>query len=607
MHLAQRIALGLSSSAWPIIQNLQDRNHVDKIALTVGAASTLANKPEHLIVDSATEIFEKYWHGDSVFLVVGAVGAVVRLVAPLLQGKNIDPAVLVIDAKGLNLIPLLGGHQAGAEDLAIQIAEDLGGKAFLTGDARTQDRLFIDTFGEAWGWKRCSKAKKWNELMFKQSQGLHLKCFQQTGSCLWQETLSAQKTFYFYRGDVSCDSDGALFVGSKLNREVCCWHPPTLWIGVGCERNTSFSLIERSLGEALIAAGLAEEAVVGIATIDKKSDETGLITLLNKKNWLIRFFKPHALNEVDVPSPSEVVKKVMDTSSVAEASALLAAGNGGELVLRKTIFYPKNSFESGALTVAIAEAKVPFAPQRGELHLIGSGPGELAYLTHDAKQALARSAIWIGYKYYLDFLEPLRTSGQARIDGVLTFEKDRCEKALELASQGIRVALISSGDSGIYGMAGLALELLLEKPKNDRPLFQVHPGVSALQMAASRIGAPLMHDFCTISLSDRMISWTRIKERLIGAAMGDFVIGLYNPQSKKRDWQLKEAISVLLDYRPGSTPVVLARQIGRPQEQVQMHTLESIPINEVDMFTILIIGNNTSTHKEGWFLTPRGY
>ena len=135
-------------------------------------------------------------------------------------------------------------------------------------------------------------------------------------------------------------------------------------------------------------------------------------------------------------------------------------------------------------------------------------------MTFDARKALARSAVWFGYGLYLDFLEPLRRHDQVRIDGKLTLEKDRCLKALELAQQGVKVSLVSSGDSGIYGMAGLALELWLDKPINERPFFEVHPGVSAIQIAASRVGAPLANDFCAISLSDRLTPWKTIEERL---------------------------------------------------------------------------------------------
>ena len=248
-----------------------------------------------------------------------------------------------------------------------------------------------------------------------------------------------------------------------------------------------------------------------------------------------------------------------------------------------------------------------WAPQRGSLHLVGSGPGPIALLSGEARQVLAAATVWVGYGLYLDLLEPIRRPDQLRREGRLTEERARCAEALDLARQGLDVALISSGDSGIYGMAGLALELWLQLPALDRPAFTVHPGLSALQLAAARAGAPLMHDFCTISLSDRLTPWEVIERRLKGAASGDFVVALYNPRSLGRPWQLGRAIELLGEGRPPSTPVLLARQLGRAEEAISLHTLGSLPEDEVDMLTLVLVGNSTSTSADGWVVTPRGY
>jgi cobalt-precorrin 5A hydrolase/precorrin-3B C17-methyltransferase len=176
-----------------------------------------------------------------------------------------------------------------------------------------------------------------------------------------------------------------------------------------------------------------------------------------------------------------------------------------------------------------------------------------------------------------------------------------------LACQGLPVALVSSGDSGIYAMAGLALELWLQLPANARPGFAVHPGISALQLAAARAGAPLMHDFCTISLSDRLTPWEVIERRLRAAAAGDFVVALYNPRSRDRHWQLQRACELLLEGRPTSTPVAIARQLGRSEEAVSLHRLGSLPIEQVDMLTLVLVGNSSSYLKDGKMVTPRGY
>jgi cobalt-precorrin 5A hydrolase/precorrin-3B C17-methyltransferase len=432
------------------------------------------------------------------------------------------------------------------------------------------------------------------------------------GSTLWQSSSAAQASQLL---GPDAETGSALPTRTTPTLEIstsiahagaCTWHPPLLWLGIGCERETSLNLVERAVSSALEEAGLAESAVAGITSIDRKGDERALQALAQLHHWPFRLHTASALSEVPVPNPSKVVAAEMGTGSVAEAAALVSAGDNGRLKLSKRITHA-NEAERGAVTVAIAESMEAHAPQRGELHLIGSGPGDLALLTPEARSALERCPAWVGYGLYLDLLEPLRRSDQIRLDGQLTMERDRCRQALSLACQGVRVALVSSGDSGIYGMAGLALELWMELPEDARPLFAVHPGISALQLAAAKAGAPLMHDFCTVSLSDRLTPWEVIERRLKAAANGDFVVALYNPRSKGRDWQLQRAKDILLTQRPDATPVVIARQLGRQEEHVSFSRLDNLPVDTVDMLTVLVIGNSSSRMDGGRMVTPRGY
>jgi len=189
------------------------------------------------------------------------------------------------------------------------------------------------------------------------------------------------------------------------------------------------------------------------------------------------------------------VQDEIGTPSVAEASCLLAAGEKSKLLEEKRIF--KN--QSGAVTIAVAESKNQYNPTHGEIHIIGSGPGDISFLTNNARKALSRCTVWIGYKMYLDLIKPLKRNDQVLIESKLTEEKERCSKAIQLAEEGIKVALISSGESGFYGMAGLLLELLQKIKKEHRPYFEVHPGISSVQLAAAISGAPLMNDFCSVS------------------------------------------------------------------------------------------------------------
>ena len=552
---------------------------------------------------AASELLQSQWGGAQGFVVVGACGLVTRLIAPLLQGKNQDPAVVVVDPQGAFAIPLLGGHAAGAEALSQRVAALLGGQAVLTGSSGSQGKLALDTFGNSWGWRR-SATGDWNGLMQKAAPGerARLRVKQTNGTELWRGLAAAAASgLVAGNGDQSND----LTIGSGRG-EGCRWHPPSLWLGLGCERGTSQELIARLVDQELDRLGLAPEAIAGMASIDRKSDEQAFLALAQERGWAQQWMPASTLNAIAVPNPSDAVAAEMGTASVAEASALVAAGPGARLLLNKTIARAQGG-EQGAATLAIAICAEQWAPQTGQLHLVGSGPGRLDLLTPDARRALAEATVWVGYGLYLDLLEPLRRPDQLRCDGRLTEERARCAQALGLANQGLNVALVSSGDSGIYAMAGLALELWLTQSPGQRPSFEVHPGISALQLAAARAGAPLMHDFCTISLSDRLTPWEVIEKRLEAAAAGDFVVALYNPRSKGRDWQLAKAQELLLAGRPGTTPVALARQLGRPEEQVSLHTLGDLPIEQVDMLTLVLVGNSTSRTQDGRMVTPRGY
>jgi len=588
--MSERLSWGLAlhTQALPLLRQLLERGLIDRIA---APADDQGWGPGELQL-----LFASEWPRSRAFVSVGACGAITRLIAPHLQHKSTDPAVVVLDPAGRFAIPLLGGHGAGGEALAQAIAALLGGEAVLSGATEAQGRLALDSFGRSWGWRRGHGC--WDELIKSAAQGQPVRLQHLEGNPRWRDLEGLPP---------AATSGLQLSVGVASDPAGGCrWHPPALWVGMGCERGTSLELLERGLSQALSAHGLAAEAVAGLATADRKADEAALLQLAARHGWPLRCFSSEQLSGVSVPNPSPVVEAELGTASVAEAAALLASGPGSRLRLEKRIERATPG-EQGAATVAIAQAASQWAPQRGRLHLIGSGPGRLDLLTPDARAALAESSVWVGYGLYLDLLEPLRRSDQLRSDGQLTQERERCREALELACQGLTVALVSSGDSGIYGMAGLALEQWMALAEHDRPAFEVHPGLSALQLAAARAGAPLMHDFCTVSLSDRLTPWEVIERRLQAAAAGDFVVALYNPRSKGRDWQLGRAQELLLAERPPTTPVVLARQLGRAEEQVSLHELASLPLEQVDMLTLVLIGNSSSRVDGGRMVTPRGY
>lgn len=608
----QNWGLALGQAGLSVLKRLQTAGRLGELLLAASIAPErwqsqgLERVQQATTTMSLADLVAERWPGGGALVAVGACGAVLRLVAPLLQHKDTDPAVLVIDPGGRYVLPILGGHGGGGEDLAAELAALLGASAVITGASHHQGRLALDHFGEAWGWRRGQG--DWTALMQQAATSPDpLVVHQSGGVALWQG-LDASAAIELAHPEAQRPTQ--LWIGPELGHGAKGqghWHPPCLWLGVGCERNTSLVLIESLITRTLASHGLAELAVAGLASIDRKGDEPALLALAADRGWPLKLFGSEALAAQPVPNPSAAVAQEMGTASVAEAAALLAAGPGGVLRLTKVIAHAQAPEHRGAATLAVAQMQGQWQPAGGSLHLIGSGPGALELLTGDARSALSRCSVWVGYGLYLDLLEPLRRPDQLRLDGRLTEERERCRQALALARQGLNVALISSGDSGIYGMAGLALEQWMALEPIEQPEFTVHPGLSALQLAAARAGAPLMHDFCTISLSDRLTPWPVIEQRLVAAASGDFVVALYNPRSLGRDWQLGRAQELLLTGRGPETPVVLARQLGRPEEEVRFCTLGALPLESVDMLTLVLVGNSSSRIAAGKMVTPRGY
>ncbi|MBW6511339.1 MAG: cobyric acid synthase [Desulfuromonadaceae bacterium] len=244
----------------------------------------------------------------------------------------------------------------------------------------------------------------------------------------------------------------------------------------------------------------------------------------------------------------------------------------------------------------------------GKLYVVGLGPGDLQHMTPACNAALEEAAVIVGYQTYLDLIAPLLVGKEVISSGMMK-EVDRCRQALEIAATGKIVALVSSGDAGIYGMAGLVLELVNEPGRAlEAVAVEMIPGVSAVQAAASRLGAPLMHDFAVISLSDLLTPWPLIRRRLDAAGRADFVIALYNPRSKSRVTQIEEGRDILLRHRSPDTPVGIVRNACRVGESVTLSTLATFTDEEINMFSLVMIGNSaTFIDTTGRMITPRGY
>ncbi len=223
-----------------------------------------------------------------------------------------------------------------------------------------------------------------------------------------------------------------------------------------------------------------------------------------------------------------------------------------------------------------------------------------------ALQAIAAAETIVGYDTYLGLIRDL-LPGKKIIGTGMTQEIDRCQAAVEEAMAGRQVAVVSSGDPGVYGMAGLVLELVLQYPPAVQPAVTIVPGISAIAAAAALLGAPVMHDFAVISLSDLLTPWDTIVKRVEMAAAGDFVIALYNPKSSRRVSQIEQVREIILKHRPASTPVGIVHSASRPGESVVLADLGTFTSGHIDMFSLVIIGNSRTYTAAGRMITPRGY
>ncbi len=241
----------------------------------------------------------------------------------------------------------------------------------------------------------------------------------------------------------------------------------------------------------------------------------------------------------------------------------------------------------------------------GKIIVAGIGPGSKEDITPAVLEAVREADAVVGYKYYFQFIEAYVKPGCECIDTGMKKERERAEQAFRLAEQGKTVCVISSGDAGLYGMAPLIYEMKREK-QSDIEIVSL-PGISAFQKAASLLGAPIGHDVCLISLSDLMTPWNVIERRIKAAAVGDFVTAVYNPKSHGRYWQLYRLQELFLQERSANTPVGYVRQAGREEQEVKVTTLGAFDPEDVDMFTVILIGNSQSYIADGKMITPRGY
>lgn len=529
-----------------------------------------------------------------------AAGILIRAIAASMNDKRTEPAVLAIAEDGSSVVPLLGGHH-GANVLATTIAQMLGVQAAITTAGDLAFGGALDEPGTGWTVADRTPAKGVAAALLSggavRIDNPHNHILPDWLSHLPQDGDAVATINVGTRADTATDTLTVI--------------PKTIAVGVGCERGAEASELSDLVHGALRDADIHPAAVACVVSLDLKADEHAVHALADALGVPARFFDAATLEREThrLANPSDVVFQEVSCHGVSEGAALAAVGEDGTLIAAKT--------KSARATCAIAAAPTPIDPAtvgraRGRLSIVGIGPGQASWRTPEVTSWLAGGDEIVGYGLYLDLLGDL-IAGKGRHMSELSQEEARVRRSIELAAEGRDVALVSSGDAGIYAMAALAFEVL---DRDDNPAFnrieiRVSPGISAVQAAAARIGAPLGHDFALISLSDLLTPWEAIEKRITAVAEGDFTVAFYNPVSKRRRTQLARAKEILLEHRSGDSSVVLARNLGRADENVRVVTLDTLSVDDVDMLTLVLIGSSsTKTIKRGeatWVYTPRGY
>ena len=515
---------------------------------------------------------DRFRTGEAVVAVMAA-GIAIRRLAPLLSDKREEPPVVAVAEDGSAVVPLLGGHR-GANRLARRIARTLGVQAAVTTASDVLFGVALDDPPPGWSLANPEMAKS---VMASLIAGEPVRLEVEAGDARWLAPLPW-----------SDEGRMAVRVSDRSQapkEDELLLHPPSLVLGVGLERGAPSDLLLGHVAWTLEAEGLARASLAAVATLDLKGDEPAVAAL----ELPMRLFDAAALGRIEVPNPSRTVAAAVGTASVAEAAALAAAGEGAVLCVPKRI--------GARVTCAVAR----IAPPRGRLTVAGVGPGAPAMRTAEVEAAIAGAADIVGYGSYLDLVADL-TGTKRRHPLPIGKEKERTDLALRLAREGKDVVLLASGDAGVYALAGLALER-----SNGAVPVTVLPGITAMQAASAKAGAPLGHDFSVISLSDLLTPLEVIRARVEAAAAADFVIAFYNPASKDRRRPLDEALEILARHRDPGTPVVRARNLGRADELVAVETLAGLDRGAVDMTTVLIVGNSRTAVVNGRVVTPRGY
>ena len=575
-----------------------------------GLASRCPDTPIHF-ADTIAHIAGLFVAGRPV-IGICAAAILIRAVAPHLGQKQHDAPVLAIADDGSSIVPLLGLHH-GALSLGARLAAASGGHLAVTTASNLGDGVSLDT--PPAGFRLANEQEAAAAMAGLLAGGGATIDFDDHHPVM-TDWLAPVKRGDDMRLTITHDH-----IDPSANQLVYC--PQQFILGIGCARGCDRDELYDFVTAELRRHNVNPAAIAAIASVDLKADEPAILALAARLDVPFRVFSVAELERqtANLANPSDVVFAEIGTYGVAEAAALEAAmlQTGGA---QASLFVEKQKTKDA--TLALVKMATPLVDQRllrgrkpGKVMLIGIGPGKSDWRTPEAAKWVQSADELVGYGLYIDLLGAT-AAHLPRKDFALGEEEARCRYALETAATGRNVAIICSGDAGIYAMGALVFELLDRGADDGGVSAAAHrvevisaPGVSALQAAAARSGAILGHDFCTISLSDLLTPWASIEARIHAAGAGDFVIAFYNPVSQRRRTQLAAARDILISYRGEDVPVLLASNLGRPDEQIKFRTLGSLVVHEVDMLTVVMVGSSASKMLDlgrgKTVYTPRGY
>lgn len=548
---------------------------------SLGAArrvqQTLAGSIVHGLAERVTEAdsgftnfgetLRQLFTDDVPLVVFCAAGIVICTLAPLLQDKRVEPPVIAVAEDGSAVVPLLGGLR-GVNELARAVGDGLGTLPAITTTGEVRFGATIEQVPAGYEVRNPGDSKRFmSDLLAGERVRL-------LGVAPW---LRDSKLPFGDTGRLSIrvtpqdvePAEGELVI-----------HPHSVLIAL---TGGGSDLLQHAMS-ALKSRNLALQAVAAIIAAESEAADPGVLATAEALHRPLRFL-----------------------TGARSAEALLAAARP------KLANIP---FSDGLIAIAVEEEPIEVTTigrGRGRLAVVGLGPGTADWLAPEARRELVSATDIIGYETYVRMAGPFRAD-QAVHPSDNREELDRARHALRLAAQGRSVAVVSSGDPGIFAMAAAVMEAL---HSSDEPAWHgveiaMIPGISAAQAAAARVGAPLGHDFCVLSLSDNLKPWEVIDLRLRAAASADLAIALYNPLSRARPWQFDKALEILRSYRQPDTPVVLGRNVGRPDESVRVLPLGELVPEQVDMRTVVLIGSSRTRRfpragGNAWLYTPRWY